>query len=94
MRRTLLPVFICAIVRVVSLGTWIVLRRAGIADEGSAPFAADTLALSLPLMSLAFLWFPVVAGIIVGSAVIIAGSTLTAATRARAAHRHFRLVDA
>ena len=55
MRRTLLPVFICAIVRVVSLGTWIVLRRAGIADEGSAPFAADTLALSLPLMSLAFL---------------------------------------
>ena len=51
----LLPVFICAIVRVVSLGTWIVLRRAGIADDGSAPFAADTLALSLPLMSLAFL---------------------------------------
>ena len=29
MRRTLLPVFICAIVRVISLGTWIVLRRAG-----------------------------------------------------------------
>jgi signal transduction histidine kinase len=55
MRRTLLPVFVCAIVRVISLGTWIVLRRAGIADDGSAPFAADTLALSLPLMSLGFL---------------------------------------
>src|SRR3954470_8193143 len=55
MRRTLLPVFICAIVRVISLGTWIVLRRAGIADDGSAPLAADTLALSLPLMSLGFL---------------------------------------
>ena len=55
MRRTLLPVFICAIVRVISLGTWIVLRRAGIADDGSAPLAAATLALSLPLMSLGFL---------------------------------------
>jgi signal transduction histidine kinase len=55
MRRTLLPVFICAIVRVVSLGTWIALRRAGIIDDGSAPFAADTLALSLPLLSLGFL---------------------------------------
>jgi signal transduction histidine kinase len=55
MRRALVPVLVCAIVRIGSLGTWIVLRRAGVIDDGSVVWLADTLALSLPLMSLGFL---------------------------------------
>jgi len=67
---------------------------AGAPRINGGPFGKTERTLTVFLMSLAFNWIPVDAGIIVGSAVIIAGSTLTAATRARAAHRHFRLVDA
>jgi signal transduction histidine kinase len=55
MRRALWPVLVCAIVRITSLGAWIILRRAGVIDDGSAIWLADTLALSLPLMSAGFL---------------------------------------
>ena len=67
---------------------------AGAPRINGGPFGKTERTLTVFLMSVAFIWFPVDAGIIVGSAVIIAGSTLTAATRARAAHRHFRPVDA
>ena len=58
------------------------------------PFGKTERTLTVFLMSVAFVWFPVDAVVGVGSAVIIAGSTWTAAIRARAAHRRFRLVDA
>lgn len=67
---------------------------AGAARINGGPFGKTERTLTVFLMSVAFTWFPVAAVIGVGSGVIIAGSTLTAATRARAAHRRLRLVDA
>ena len=66
---------------------------AGAPRINGGPFGKTERTLTVFLMSVAFVWFPVDAVISVGSAVIIAGSTLTAATRVRAAHRHFRPVD-
>ena len=80
MRRALVPVLACAIVRIVSLGTWIVLRRSGVIDDGSATWLADTLALSLPLMSLGFL-----AGLL-SWRLYAADALLLLAQRLRAAH--------
>jgi len=65
---------------------------AGAPRINGGPFGKTERALTVLVMSVAFIWFRVDAVISVGSAVIIAGSTLTAATRARAAHRHLRLV--
>lgn len=67
---------------------------AGAPRINGGPFGKTERTLAVLLMSVAFIWFPVDAVISVGSAVIIAGSTLTAATRARAAQRHLQLVDA
>ncbi|MFE6256484.1 CDP-alcohol phosphatidyltransferase family protein [Agromyces sp. NPDC057865] len=67
---------------------------AGAPRINGGPFGRTERTLTVFLMSVAFTWFPVPAVIGVGSGVIIAGSALTAATRARAAHRHLRLVDA
>ena len=67
---------------------------AGAPRINGGPFGKTERTLAVFLMSIAFIWFPVDAVIGVGSAVIIAGSTWTAATRARAAHRRLRLVDA
>lgn len=67
---------------------------AGAPRINGGPFGKTERTLTVFLMSVAFTWFPVDAVIILGSAVIIAGSTLTGASRARAAHRRFRLVDA
>ena len=67
---------------------------AGAPRINGGPFGKTERALTVFLMSVAFIWFPVDAVVGVGSVVIIAGSTWTAATRARAAHRSFRLVDA
>lgn len=67
---------------------------AGAPRINGGPFGKTERTLVVFLMSVAFTWFPLDAVIILGSAVIIAGSTLTGASRARAAHRHFRLVDA
>ncbi len=80
MRRALWPVLVCAIVRITSLGTWIVLRRAGVIDDGSAIWLADTLALSLPLMSAGFL-----AGLL-SWRLYAADALLLLAQRLRAAH--------
>jgi signal transduction histidine kinase len=79
-RRALVPVLLCAIVRILSLGTWIVLRRSGVIDDGSATWLADTLALSLPLMSLGFL-----AGLL-SWRLYAADALLLLAQRLRAAH--------
>ena len=67
---------------------------AGAPRINGGPFGKTERTLTVFLMSVAFVWFPVDAVIGVGSAVIIAGSTMTAATRARAAHRHLQPVDA
>lgn len=67
---------------------------AGAPRINGGPFGKTERALAVLLMSIAFIWFPADAVISIGSAVIIAGSTLTAATRARAAHRHFQPVNA
>ena len=67
---------------------------AGAPRINGGPFGKTERTLVVFLMSVALTWFPVAAVIGAGSGVIIAGSTLTAATRARAAHRHLRLVDA
>ncbi|MGW4928396.1 CDP-alcohol phosphatidyltransferase family protein [Agromyces sp. NPDC004153] len=67
---------------------------AGAPRINGGPFGKTERTLTVFLMSVALSWFPVAAVIGAGSGVIIAGSTLTAATRARAAHRHLRLVDA
>lgn len=74
----------------ISLGA----AAAGAPRVNGGPFGKTERTLAVLLMSVAFTWFPVDEVISVGSAVIIAGSTVTAATRARAAHRHLRLVDA
>lgn len=66
---------------------------AGAPRINGGPFGKTERTLAVFLMSVAFTWFPADAVIGVGSAVIIAGSTLTAATRARAAHRRFQPVD-
>ncbi|GAA1806505.1 hypothetical protein GCM10009749_13450 [Agromyces neolithicus] len=66
---------------------------AGAPRINGGPFGKTERTLTVFLMSVAFVWFPVHAVITVGSAVVIAGSTLTAATRARAAHRAFRPVQ-
>ena len=66
---------------------------AGAPRINGGPFGKTERTLAVFLMSVAFIWFPVDAVIGVGSIVIIAGSTLTAATRARAAHRRFQPVD-
>jgi signal transduction histidine kinase len=80
MRRALLPVLLCAIVRILSLGSSLVLRRAGIIDDGDATWLADTFALSLPLMSLGFL-----AGLL-SWRLYAADALLLLAQRLRAAH--------
>ena len=68
---------------------------AGAPRINGGPFGKTERTLAVLLMSIAFIWFPADAVISIGSAVIIAGSMLTAATRARAAHRHLQLlVDA
>lgn len=67
---------------------------AGAPRINGGPFGKTERTLTVFLMSVAFIWFPMDAVIGVGSALIIAGSTMTAATRARAAHRHFQPVDA
>ena len=67
---------------------------AGAPRMNGGPFGKTERTVTVFLMSIAFIWFPVEAVVGVGSAVIIAGSTWTAATRARAAHRRLRLVDA
>ncbi len=80
MRRALVPVLACAIVRITSLGTWMALRRAGVIDDGSVMWLADTLALSLPLLSLGFL-----AGLL-SWRLYAADALLLLAQRLRAAH--------
>ena len=67
---------------------------AGAPRINGGPFGKTERALTVFLVSLALTWFPGGAVIGVGSAVIIAGSTLTAVTRARAARRHLESVDA
>lgn len=67
---------------------------AGAPRINGGPFGKTERTLTVFLMSVAFTWFPVAAVVGAGSGVIIAGSTLTAATRARTAHRRLRLVDA
>ena len=91
------PALVAALVAMTSASwpTFISLAAAaaGAPRINGGPFGKTERTLAVFLMSVAFIWFPVDAVISVGSAVIIAGSTLTAATRARAAHRHFRTVD-
>ncbi|WP_253829063.1 CDP-alcohol phosphatidyltransferase family protein [Agromyces flavus] len=79
-----------------SLPTFVSLAAAaaGAPRINGGPFGKTESALAVFLMSMAFSWFPADAVIGVGSVVIIAGSTVTAATRTRAAHRHLQLVDA
>jgi CDP-diacylglycerol---glycerol-3-phosphate 3-phosphatidyltransferase len=66
---------------------------AGAPRINGGPFGKAERTLAVFLMSVAFIWFPADGVISVGSAVIVAGSTLTAATRVRAVHRHFQMVD-
>lgn len=66
---------------------------AGAPRINGGPFGKTERCLTVFLMSVAFIWFPAAAVILVGSAVIIAGSVVTAVTRTRATHRHFRTVS-
>lgn len=67
---------------------------AGAPRLNGGPLGKTERALVVLLMSVAVSWFPVEAVIVVGSAAIVAGSTLTAATRIRTARRSLRSVDA
>ena len=91
------PALVAALVAMISASwpTFISLAAAaaGAPRINGGPFGKTERTLAVFLMSVAFSWLPADAVISVGSAVIIVGSTSTAATRARAAHRHLQTVD-